>query len=214
MIAPDEFIRAHTTVGTAALVPEIQLCLSNDITPLWQDLEAWLGTPNVAPPFWAFVWPGGQALTRYLLDHPEVVRGRRVLDLAAGSGISAIAMAKGGARVDASEIDPVAAAAIGLNAALNSVTVEVLVEDVTDRQAAAWNVIVAGDVCYEKGMTAAIFPWLQQAARNGITVLMADPGRDYLPRHGLVEVGRYVVPTSVDLERGEWRDTLVYQVGG
>ncbi len=213
MIEPEAFIRAHTTIGTAPLVPEIQLCLADEITPLWQDLETWLGTPNVAPPYWAFVWPGGQALTRYLLDHPELVRGRRVLDLASGCGVAAIAMAKGGARVDASEIDPVASAAIGLNAALNGVAIDVLTEDLTDRHAAAWNVIVAGDICYEKGMTEAVFPWLQQAARNGATVLMADPGRDYLPRSGLVEVGRYLVQTSLDLERGERRDTMVYRVG-
>ncbi|MBM3506135.1 MAG: methyltransferase [Alphaproteobacteria bacterium] len=212
MIAPEEFIRAHTNIASAPLVPEIQLCLANHITPLWQDLEAWLVQPNVDPPYWAFVWPGGQALTRYLLDHPEVVRGKRALDLASGCGISAIAMARGGASVDASETDRVAAAAIGLNAELNQVDVEVLVEDVTDRDNGAWGVIVAGDICYEKKMTAALFPWLQRAARGGATVLVADPGRDYLPRQGLAAITRYVVPTSLDLEKGERRETTVYRV--
>jgi predicted nicotinamide N-methyase len=212
MIAPEDFIRAHTAIGSAPLVPEIRLCLASEITPLWQDLEAWLATPNVPPPYWAFVWLGGHALTRYLLDHPQLVRGRRVLDLASGCGVSAIAMAKREARVDASETDPVAAAAIGLNAALNGVAVDVLLEDVTDRHNGVWNVIVAGDVCYEKAMTAAVFPWLQRAARAGANVLLAGPGRDYLPRHGLVEVGRYVVPTSLDLEKDERRDTVVYEV--
>lgn len=193
-------------------MPELQIHLAKEVTPLWEDLEAWLGKKNVPPPYWAFVWPGGQAVTRYLLDHIGVTRGKRVLDFAAGCGISAIAAAKTAARVDASEIDTVACAAIVMNAALNRVAVEVLQEDVTDRDATAWNVIVAGDVCYERPMAERVFPWLQRAAASGVTVLMADPGRDYLPKGGLREVARYVVPTSLDLERGEQRETIVYRV--
>ncbi len=198
--------------GAAPLVPELQIHLANEVVPLWQDLEAWLGQKNVPPPYWAFVWPGGQAITRYLLDHIGVTKGKRVLDFAAGCGISAIATAKTAAHVDASEIDAVACAAIAMNATLNHVKVEVLQEDVTDRDATAWNVIVAGDVCYERPMAERVFPWLQRAAANGVVVLMADPGRDYLPKGGLREVSRYVVPTSLDLERGDRRETIVYRV--
>ncbi|MSP20147.1 MAG: methyltransferase [Alphaproteobacteria bacterium] len=186
--------------------------MATEITPLWQDIETWLGQPNIAPPYWAFCWPGGQALTRYLLDHAHVTKGKRVLDLASGCGISAIVSARNAERVDASDIDALAGAAITMNAALNHVSVDVLIEDVTDRDHGAWNLIMAGDICYEKPMTDRVFPWLQRAAAGGATVLMADPGRDYLPREGLREVARYVVPTSVDLERGELRATMVYRV--
>lgn len=212
MISPAEFVRAHTAVASPPLCPELRLCLATHITPLWEDLEAWLDRTNVAPPYWAFVWPGGQALSRYVLDNPSIVCGRSVLDLAAGCGASAIAAAQAGGRAEASEIDAVAAAAIGLNAALNGIAVDVLFADVTERADSEWDIIIAGDVCYEKSMTEKIFPWLRAQAAEGATVLLADPGRDYLPTSGLREVARYDVPTSLDLERGERRETSVYRV--
>ena len=200
--------------SAAPLVPELQIHLANEVVPLWQDHEAWLGQKNVPPPYWAFVWPGGQAITRYLLDHIGVTKGKRVLDFAAGCGISAIAAAKTAAHVDASEIDPVACAAIAMNATLNHVKVEVLQEDVTDRDATAWNVIVAGDVCYERPMADRVASWIKSQARAGVTVLMGDPGRAYKPADGLAEVARYVVPTSRDLEDRETRETILWRVLG
>lgn len=202
-------------MASPPLVPELLLCLADEITPLWQDLEAWLGRANVAPPYWAFCWPGGQALTRYLLDHPEAVRGCRVLDLAAGCGASAIAAAKQASAVQASDIDPLAITAIGLNAALNAASVEALLGDVTEMVGEpAWDVILAGDVCYEKSMTEKLFLWLLQRAAAGATVLIADPGRNYLPKAGLHELACYDVATSLDLEKDKRRDTRVYRVAG
>ncbi|MCU0946193.1 MAG: 50S ribosomal protein L11 methyltransferase [Rubritepida sp.] len=182
------------------MVPEIALHLATEITPIWQASEAFLAQAGIEPPFWAFAWPGGQALARAVLDAPEMVRGLRVLDFAAGCGIAAIAAARAGALlVEASEIDPVAAEAIAMNAALNGVAVAALAQDVVG-SAARWDVILAGDVCYEAPMTAHILPWLRAMAAAGVTVLLADPGRAYLPREGLAAIARHAVPTSLELE--------------
>ncbi len=187
---------------------------ATEVTALWQATEAELDQANLPPPYWAFCWAGGQALTRYVLDHPELVAGRRVLDFAAGCGASAIAAAQAGAaRVEAAEIDAMAAAAIRLNAALNGVAVEVLGEDVVGA-ACRWDVVVAGDVCYERPMTEYIWPWLKRLAAAGATVLMADPGRAYLPRHGLLEVARTTVATSLELEDKASREVVVYRIVG
>jgi predicted nicotinamide N-methyase len=194
------FIAAQTAVAYAPLVPEIALHLATEITPIWQASEAFLAQAGIEPPFWAFAWPGGQALARAVLDAPEMVRGLRVLDFAAGCGIAAIAAARAEAAfVEASEIDPVAAEAIAMNAALNGVAVAALAEDVVG-SAARWDVILAGDVCYEAPMTAHILPWLRAMAAAGVTVLLADPGRAYLPREGLAPLGTHAVPTSLELE--------------
>ncbi len=194
------FIAAQTAVACAPLVPEIALHLATEITPIWQASEAFLAQAGIEPPFWAFAWPGGQALARAVLDAPEMVRGLRVLDFAAGCGIAAIAAARAGALlVEASEIDPVAAEAIAMNAALNGVAVAALAQDVVG-SAARWDVILAGDVCYEAPMTAHILPWLRAMAAAGVTVLLADPGRAYLPRKGLAPLGTHAVPTSLELE--------------
>lgn len=203
------FIRAQTAIATAPLVPEIPLHLATEITPIWQASEAFLAESGIEPPFWAFAWPGGQALARAVLDSPEMVRGLRVLDFAAGCGIAAIAAARSGAaRVDAAEIDPIAAEAVRLNAALNDVTVESLAEDVVG-QAPRWDVILAGDVCYEAPMTAHILPWLRAMAAAGVRVLLADPGRAYLPREGLEPVSRHAVPTSLELEDRTLREVTI-----
>jgi predicted nicotinamide N-methyase len=208
------FVRAHTRVSHAPACPEVALWLATEVTALWQATEVELQRTNLPPPYWAFCWAGGQALTRYLLDHPEVVAGRRVLDFAAGCGASAIAAAQAGAaRVEAAEIDAMAAAAIRLNAELNGVRVEVLDDDVVGSDC-RWDVVVAGDVCYERPMTDYIWPWLRQLAAAGATVLMADPGRAYLPRLGLLEVARTTVATSLDLEDRESREVVVYRIVG
>ena len=131
MIDPAAFVRANTGLAHAPLVPELALHLASEITPIWQATEDWLARTGLEPPFWAFAWPGGQALARYVLDHPQVVAGRRVLDFAAGCGIAAIACARAGAaRVEAAEIDPLAAAAIALNAEANAAAVTALVAEV------------------------------------------------------------------------------------
>lgn len=204
-----DFIRAQTAVAHAPLVPEIALHLATEITPIWQASEAFLAAHGVEPPFWAFAWPGGQALARAILDAPETVRGLSVLDFAAGCGIAAIAAAKAGAaRVEASEIDPLAAEAVRLNAALNGVAVESRAEDMVG-QPARWDVILAGDVCYEAPMTAHILPWLRAMAAAGVRVLLADPGRAYLPREGLAPLSRYAVPTSLELEDRTLREVTI-----
>ncbi len=210
----DSFIVAQTKVAAASLVPEIRLHLASEVTPLWYATEATLERDNLPPPYWAFAWPGGQALSRSVLDHPESVRGRRVLDFAAGCGIGALAASRAGAAsVSAAEIDHVAAAAMTLNARLNRVTVEIIDHDLTgtvDDAARRWDVVLAGDVFYERPMAERVEPWLRALARRGVRVLVADPGRAYIPKSGLAEIGRYTVPTSRDLEDRETRDTVVY----
>jgi predicted nicotinamide N-methyase len=205
-----DFIRAETAIARAPLVPEIALHLATEITPIWQASEAWLKARNIEPPFWAFAWPGGQALARAILDDPALVAGRRVLDFAAGCGIAGIAAAMAGAAVEAAEIDPLAAAAIGLNAALNGVAVTASARDVVG-SAGAWDVILAGDVCYEAPMTAHILPWLRAEAAR-CAVLLADPGRAYLPKDRLAPIARHAVPTSLELEDRERREVTIYRL--
>ena len=204
------FVRANTTLARASLVPEIALHLATEITPIWQATEAWLNERNVEPPFWAFAWPGGQATARLLLDEPQRVAGKRVLDFAAGCGIAAIAAARAGAAVEAAEIDPLACAALRLNAALNGVALNVIEGDVVGSEA-RWDVILAGDVCYEAPMTAHILPWLRGMAARA-EVWVADPGRAYLPAEGLVPLARQAVPTSLELEDRELRDVTIYRL--
>jgi predicted nicotinamide N-methyase len=216
---PEAFIRAETAPGRPALVPEIELHLASEITPIWHASETRLAETGLAPPYWAFAWPGGQALARHLLDHPALARGRRVLDFAAGSGIGAIAAALAGARsVEAAEIDPMAAAAIGMNAARNGVAVAPILEDLLALDAgearARWDLVLAGDVCYERPMAERAARWLCGLAKQGLTVLLADPGRAYLPKAGLVERARYRVPTSLELEDRTERETVIWELTG
>ena len=207
------FIYANTRRSHAPLVPEIALHLATEITPIWQASEAWLCQSGIEPPFWAFAWPGGQALARHILDHPGLVAGRRVLDFAAGCGIAAIACAQAGAAtVEAAEIDPMAAAAIALNAADNGADVQVLARDVVG-QPARWDLILCGDVCYEAPMTRHIMPWLL-AMSASCEVWVADPGRAYLPQSGLELLGEYAVPTSLELEDRTVRTTRLFRLQG
>jgi predicted nicotinamide N-methyase len=210
---PAIYICRNTAITAPPLVPEIRLHLATEITPIWQATEETLARSALPPPFWAFAWAGGQALARYLLDHPEVVGGRSVLDFGAGSGLVAIAAAKAGAvSVLAAEIDHFAVAAIAANAALNEVTIAVTTADVLDTGDPRWEVVTAGDVCYERPMAERVTAWLRVLAARGSLVLLGDPGRAYLPSHGLHERARYLVPTSREIEDRESRDGVVWEV--
>lgn len=207
------FIVANTRLQAPPHTPELVLHLADEITPIWKLTEEQLGEIGLPPPFWAFAWAGGQALARYILDHPETVAGRDVLDLASGSGMVAIAAAKAGARhVTASDIDPVAAVAIALNAVLNDVTVSIETRDLLDRGPAGWGVVTAGDVLYEAPMSLRMLAMLRRTAARGRLALLGDPGRAYLPREGLAELARYTVPVSRELEDREAREGMVYEV--
>jgi predicted nicotinamide N-methyase len=204
------FIRANTILAAAHHVPEICLHLATEITPIWQASEAWLAERNIDPPFWAFAWPGGQALARHILDHPECATGKRVLDFAAGGGIAAIACVLAGATsVEASEIDDLARAAITLNAITNNVAVQTAGDVVGSL--CCWDLILCGDVCYEAPMTGYIMPWLTAMARTA-EVWIADPGRAYLPKSGLSPLATYRIKTTLELEDRASRDVTLYRV--
>lgn len=216
--APDldrgAFIRAHTRLLPVPHAPEISIHVAEEATELWQKTEDELAVIGLPPPFWAFAWAGGQALARHLLDHPEIVSGRRVLDFASGSGLVAIAAAKAGAtRVEACDIDAFAAAAIGINAAANSVTVAARCDDLIGRDE-GWDVICAGDVCYEREMAGRVIGWLSGLAAQGATVLIGDPGRSYLPKTGLALVATYEVPVTRALEDAEIKRSSVWRLAG
>ncbi|WP_437581152.1 class I SAM-dependent methyltransferase [Sorangium sp. So ce887] len=208
------FVARETAVASPPLVPEVRLHLATEVTPLWHATEAALARAGVPPPYWAFAWAGGQALARYLLDHPAAVSGKRVLDLAAGGGVVAIAAVRAGAaHVSAADIDPFAAAALQLNAALNGVAVDVITEDLTASAArGAWDVIVAGDIFYERAMVDRMLPWLRRQAAGTAAVLVGDPGRAYCPSEGVEELARCLVPTSLDLEGREGREARVLRL--
>jgi predicted nicotinamide N-methyase len=207
----EAFIRANTVLTTAPHVPEIRLYLATEITPIWQATETWMAENNVEPPFWAFAWPGGQALARHILDNPALVAGKRVLDFAAGGGIAAVAcVMAGAASVEACEIDSMALTAIGLNAATNGTPV-ILAGDVIGA-ACRWDLILCGDVCYEAPMTGHIMPWLAGMARTA-DVWIADPGRAYLPKLGLQPFAVYQIDTTRELEDRISREVTLYRLG-
>jgi predicted nicotinamide N-methyase len=209
----EAFIRANTTIAAPPLTPELRLHLATEITPLWQATEDTLAAVNLPPPFWAFAWPGGQALARHVLDHPGLVRGRQVLDFAAGAGLAAIATARAGAaRAVANDIDSFAVTAQRLNAALNGVTIEPLCADIVGTVPPDIDIVLAGDICYEQPMADRVAAWLRAMAAAGRTVLMGDPGRTYMPRTGLAAVAHYTVATSLELEDRESRETTVWRV--
>jgi predicted nicotinamide N-methyase len=209
------FVLENTVATQAPLVPEITLRLASEVTPLWHATEAYLEQNGLPPPYWAFAWPGGQTFARLLLDRPELARGRLVLDFAAGCGIAAIAAAKSGAQlVVATEIDAFAVAALGLNAALNNVAFEISAGDILAAPPSGWDLILAGDVCYEKPMADRTLAWLDLAVAQGMEVLIADPGRAYLPKSGLTEIARHDVPTPLDLENRKIMTTVIYRYTG
>ncbi len=213
MIDAERFIRANTVLAAAPMVPEILLHLATEITPIWQASEDFLRREKIAPPFWAFAWPGGQATARHLLDHPELVAGKRVLDFAAGCGIAALAAARcGAARAEASEVDPLSVAAISLNAAANDLPVHGIMADLVGADC-RWDLILAGDVCYEAPMTRHVLPWLARMAETA-EIWIADPGRAYLPTGGIAELAAYDVPTTLELEDRMSRRTVLYRMTG
>jgi len=212
---PAIFVRRNTAIAAPPLVPEVRLHLATEVTPIWQATEEILARSALPPPFWAFAWAGGQALARYLLDNSERVAGRFVLDIGSGSGIVGIAAAKAGAaHVLAADIDHFAAAAIAANAAMNGFELEITTSDVVDTTDPRWEVITAGDVCYEQPMARRVTAWLRSLAWHGRLVMLGDPGRAYAPADGLYEIERYVVPTSRDLEDRESREAVVWEVTG
>ena len=209
---PAAFVWANTAIGAPPLVPEIRLHLASEITPLWHATEASLAEAQLPPPYWAFAWAGGQALARHILDHPDLVRDRGVLDFGAGSGLVAIAAALSGARVTAAEIDPFAAAAISLNATLNAAEVAITRADVIGREPAPWEIVLAGDMCYERPLAERLTGWLRTLAARGVLVLLGDPGRAYLPSEGLEALARYDVPTTLELEDRTSREGVVWRL--
>ena len=207
---PAAFVRAHTRPVRPALVPEVELLVAADVVALWEAMETEHGRTSTDPPFWAAAWPGGQALARYVLDHPDLVAGRSVLDLGAGSGLVAVAALLAGARaVVASDVDPYSHTAVALNAELNGVSGIEVVGDVLADELPDVEVVLAGDVCYDREMTGRVLPFLGAAWLGGASVLLGDPGRAYVPKEGLVEQAAYDV---VDADGGPVRRTTVWRL--
>ena len=205
----DTFIRDNSQLLAPPLVPEIRLHLASEVIPLWRKTEEELAKIGVPPPYWAFAWAGGQALARYVLDHPELVLGKRVLDFGAGSGLVALAAAKAGAaHVIAADIDPFAIAAIARNATVNGVAIETVTDDVIGGSE-LFDLILVGDMCYERPLAERLMLWLKSSPAQ---VLLGDPGRSYFPKTGLTQLASYSVPTTRELEDREIRETGVWRL--
>jgi len=208
-MTPEDFITANAALMAPPLVPEIRLYLATEVVPLWRATEDELEKMGVPPPYWAFAWAGGQALARYILDHPETVAGKRVLDIGSGSGLVAIAAARAGAAsILAADIDAFSIAAIRLNAAANSATVAVTQDDLIGA-AGDWDVILVGDLFYERPLAERLLAWLKTLDRPA---LLGDPGRNYFPKTQVERLALYNVQTSRDLEDREIRETGVYRL--
>ena len=208
------FIRSTTRLLPVPLVPEIRLHMADDATELWGRTEADLGGLNLPPPFWAFAWAGGQALARYVIDHPAEGRDARVLDFASGSGLVGIAAAlAGAARVEAADIDGFALAAIALNAAENGVAVEARGDDLVGRHE-GWDVVLAADIFYERDTAGAVTAWLRGLARGGTRVLVGDPGRSYFDGTAFEPLASYDVPVMRSLEDADTKRSGVWRVRG
>lgn len=212
-----DFIEAHTALMPVPFVPKMKLLQAEKMMRVWKDLEALAGQPNVPMPFWSFVWPGGQALARHIINYPEIVQGKRVLDLACGSGVSAIAAQKAGAaQVTASDIDPMAQMATTLNAAHNDVDIEVMGEVDMSAPPADIDLIIAGDICYEQVMSQRILRWLMMCKESGVRVIVGDPKRGYAPDRNpdvrVTELATYTVPTSREIEEEDMRDVILWEV--
>ncbi len=210
------FIRANTRLKPVPLVREISLHVADEAVPIWRKTEEELDAMGLPPPYWAFAWAGGQALARYVLDHPDAVAGKRVLDLAAGSGLVAIAAAMAGAApVIAADIDAFTEPAIALNAAANGVYVEIVTQDLLDGAApfgARYDVILVGDLFYERDTSARALAFLDRHAATDTRVLIGDPGRTYLPKDRLARVAEYSVPVTRELEDLEIKRTVVWEL--
>jgi len=204
---PEAFVRANTVAMAPPLVPEITLLLAAEVVPLWKKTEEELAEMGLPPPYWAFAWAGGQALARYVLDNPDLVAGRRVLDLGSGSGLVGIAAAKAGAaEVTAADLDPFSQAAMRLNAEANGVSLAVTGADLIGGPL-PFDAILLGDLFYERPLAERLLAWLRP---RGIPVLMGDPGRSYFPKEGVERRATYSVAVTRELEDREIRETGVY----
>lgn len=205
------FILENTRLQAPPHAPELQLYLADEVTPIWRLTEEALSKIGLPPPFWAFAWAGGQALARYVLDNPALVAGKRVVDFAAGSGIVGIAAMKAGARsVLCADIDGFCQAAVALNAEANGVEARFTDADLLDHSPPPADVVLAGDICYEKPLAERVLAWLRAARAGGATVLIGDPGRTYFPKTGLNLLAEYQVPTTRELEDMEVKHTRVW----
>ena len=210
----EAFISANTRALAPPLVPEILLHLAEESLPIWQKTEEQLGEMNVPPPYWAFAWAGGQALARYTLDNPQLLGGKRVLDLGSGSGLTAIAaMRAGAAGVLAADIDRMALAAIRLNAALNGVEVATTDEDLLAKPPEPYDVVLVGDLFYERTLADLVLRFIETAVTQGAVVLIGDPQRNYFPKGRFVSAAEYRVPVTRELEDAEIKRTSVWRLG-
>jgi predicted nicotinamide N-methyase len=206
------FIRANTKLLPVPQVPEIRLYLAEESLPIWRKTEEELGEMNVPPPYWAFAWAGGQALAHYILDNPTTVAGARVLDLGSGSGLTAIAaMRAGAARVLAADIDALALAAIALNAAANAVAVEATREDLLAGAPDRFDIVLVGDLFYERTLAERVLAFIEAASANGSEILVGDPRRSYFPSDRFRQVAEYSVPVTRELEDAEIKRTAVWR---
>lgn len=205
------FIFENTDIFAPPHVPEICLRLASEVHDLWMKTEEELEEIGLPPPYWAFAWAGGQGLARYVLDHPECVAGKRVVDFATGSGVVAIAAVKAGAKhVLAADIDHWSGSAVGINAALNDVDVSFTRDNLMDTVPEC-DVLLAGDVFYDSEWADALVPWFMQLEAAGVTVLLGDPGRAYCPRNMLEKQAEYQVPVTRVLEDSEVKKTTVWR---
>ena len=210
-MTPRELVLARTRLQSPPVVPELRLHLADDMDEAWSALQDELDDGELPPPFWAFAWLGGQAVARHVLDEPSLVTGRSVLDLATGSGLCALAARLAGASsVVAVDVDPFAVEAVGINAAVNGLAVEARCADLLDEPPPEVDVVLAGDVFYDAAMSERVQPWLLAAAAAGSRVVVGDPGRHYLPRALMTEVGSYDVPTTRELEGVEVKTVRVF----
>lgn len=208
---PESFIRANTSLIAPPHVPEIRLYLASEAHELWLKTEEELEAIGLPPPFWAFAWAGGQGLARYVLDHPETVARKRVLDFASGSGLVGIAASKAGAvKVMAADIDPWSQTAVRVNAAANSVLLDFDRTDLIGRDLDV-DVVLAGDVFYDRAFAEALVPWFETLAAEGKDVLVGDPGRAYLPKDRLEFCAVHEVPVTRALEDSEVKKTTVWR---
>lgn len=210
---PVRFIRENTELLPSPLVPEIRLHVASDAMPLWEMTEEELEKAGLPPPFWAFAWAGGQALARYILDHPGTVRGKTVLDFGAGSGLDGIAAAMAGAAsVLSADIDSFSVEAIRLNSEANDCSLLVTIEDLVGEPNRGWDIVLVGDMCYEQPLAGRIERWLRGFAIEGVMVLIGDPGRTYLPKSGMELLATYNVETTRALEDNDVRRTNVWRL--
>lgn len=209
-MTPEDFITTNAALMAPPLVPELKLYLATEVVPLWRATEEELAAQGVPPPYWAFAWAGGQALARYILDNPDIVKGKRVLDIGSGSGLVGLAAMKSGAKsVLAADIDQFAIASIALNAKANNLDITTTQENLIGSDG-AWDVILVGDLFYERPLAEGLLAWLRP--KTDIIVLMGDPGRNYFPKNGVEKRATYNVAVTRDLEDREIRETSVYRL--